>query len=267
MLMTMSISRAPSRIARRASSALISGGCAPSGKPTTQQTFTERAPQQRRRLPDVARVHADREEAVPARLVAELLDVGRRRLRLEQGVVDQARHPLQRHRRRAGRRARPAPAAAACTRSAMRGDVLGGQRAAQPGDGVLMRSSLHVPNHLHARPVAIGRAGGRQEDVDDAVGRVGRRLARAERQHVGVVVLAAVPRQRLVVAGGRQHAGHLVGRHRRADPGAVHHDAEVGTRPRRRAARRRARSSGSRRRPSRGSRSPGRRAPRPAGGP
>ena len=40
MLMTMSISRAPSRIARRASSALVSGGCAPSGKPTTQQTLT-----------------------------------------------------------------------------------------------------------------------------------------------------------------------------------------------------------------------------------
>ncbi len=40
MLITMSISRAPSRIARRASSALVSGGCAPSGKPTTQHTFT-----------------------------------------------------------------------------------------------------------------------------------------------------------------------------------------------------------------------------------
>ena len=40
MLITMSISRAPSRIARRASSALLSAGCAPSGKPTTQQTLT-----------------------------------------------------------------------------------------------------------------------------------------------------------------------------------------------------------------------------------
>ena len=40
--MTMSISRAPSRMARRASSALISDGVAPSGKPTTVQTSGDR---------------------------------------------------------------------------------------------------------------------------------------------------------------------------------------------------------------------------------
>ncbi len=40
MLMTMSISRAPSRIARRASKALISVGVAPNGKPTTEATPT-----------------------------------------------------------------------------------------------------------------------------------------------------------------------------------------------------------------------------------
>ena len=40
MLMTMSISRAPSRMARRASAALISGSVAPSGKPTTVQVST-----------------------------------------------------------------------------------------------------------------------------------------------------------------------------------------------------------------------------------
>ena len=37
MLMTMSISRAPSRMAWRASMALIAGVCAPRGKPTTEQ--------------------------------------------------------------------------------------------------------------------------------------------------------------------------------------------------------------------------------------
>ncbi len=40
MLITMSISRAPLRIARRASMALIAGSLAPSGKPTTVQVST-----------------------------------------------------------------------------------------------------------------------------------------------------------------------------------------------------------------------------------
>ena len=52
-------------------------------------------------------------------------------------------------------------------------------------------------------------------------------LPRAERQHVGVVVLAAVPGQRDVVTGRRAHAVHLVGGHGRADAGAVDHDAAV----------------------------------------
>jgi hypothetical protein len=41
MLITMSNSRAPSRIARRASIALISGGDAPNGNPITDATLTE----------------------------------------------------------------------------------------------------------------------------------------------------------------------------------------------------------------------------------
>ncbi len=40
MLMTMSISRAPSRRARRVSKALTSAGVAPKGKPTTEATAT-----------------------------------------------------------------------------------------------------------------------------------------------------------------------------------------------------------------------------------
>ena len=40
MLMTMSISRAPSKSARRVSYCLTSGVVAPSGNPTTEQTFT-----------------------------------------------------------------------------------------------------------------------------------------------------------------------------------------------------------------------------------
>ncbi len=52
--MTMSISLAPSRMARRASSALFSAGVAPSGKPTTVQTTEElrarRAAQRRTKI-------------------------------------------------------------------------------------------------------------------------------------------------------------------------------------------------------------------------
>ncbi len=61
--------------------------------------------------------------------------------------------------------------------------------------------------------------------------------AGAERQDVGVVVLAAVARRREVVAVGGAHAGHLVGGHGRADAGAVDDDAPaaaaVGHEPRR----------------------------------
>ena len=45
-----------------------------------------------------------------------------------------------------------------------------------------------------------------------------------EGEDVGVVVLPAVAGGRDVVAQGRPHPGHLVGHHRRADPGPVDHD-------------------------------------------
>ena len=47
----------------------------------------------------------------------------------------------------------------------------------------------------------------------------------AQRQHVGIVVLAAIGGCGLVVTKASAHAWHLVGRHARADARAVHDNA------------------------------------------
>ena len=51
---------------------------------------------------------------------------------------------------------------------------------------------------------------------------------RPQRQHIGVVVLAAVACGRQVVTQGGPHAGELVGRHGRADPRAIHDHPDLG---------------------------------------
>src|SRR4051812_21878642 len=87
-------------------------------------------------------------------------------------------------------------------------------------------------------PAALPRRG--EEDVDD---RKGERLAEqttAEREHVGIVVLARQARRRLVVAQRGARAVHLVGRDLLALAAAADDDAELGVttddRPRRRRA-------------------------------
>ena len=74
--------------------------------------------------------------------------------------------------------------------------------------------------------MALGRVLGAEENVDDALGRREVDLSAAERENVGVIVLPAVARQRLVVGRRGEDAGDLVGGHGRADAGAVDEDAD-----------------------------------------
>jgi hypothetical protein len=87
---------------------------------------------------------------------------------------------------------------------------------------------LDRPDHRDPCAVALGRALGRQEHLDDSPGVLDRGVSGAERQDIGVVVFSAVPRQRLVVARGRENARYLVGGHCGADARAVDHDPELG---------------------------------------
>src|SRR5436190_1648608 len=79
-----------------------------------------------------------------------------------------------------------------------------------------------------ARRVAAGGERSVEPGLEDLDRRVPRRDARAERQDVGVVVLAAEPRRVGVGAGGGADAGDLVGGHRHTEPGAAHEDAPAG---------------------------------------
>ena len=88
MLMTMSISRAPSRMTERASWALISGIVAPNGKPMTLATGMPVPLRLAGGARDPDRVDADAREAVPDGLGAQLVDVRGGGVRLEQRVVD-----------------------------------------------------------------------------------------------------------------------------------------------------------------------------------
>ena len=229
MLMTMSISFAPSRIALRASRALISGAAAPSGNPTTAQTLTGVPRSSALRLLDVGRIHAHREEAVgPApRAHSFSMSAG-----VASGFSSVWSIIFARSVGATGGGAAPAPPAllledlADAVRDALK--IVGRQLHAAAGcRRTRHRLPLDIPNHVDTPAVALGRAERRHEHVRDGARLFGRHLPRAERQDVGVVVLAAVAGQRLGVARRRQHARHLVGRHRRADAGPVDDDAEV----------------------------------------
>ena len=110
MLITMSISGAPSKIARRVSYCLTSAVVAPSGKPTTEQTPTPVPRSSDAASRDPGRVHAHRREAELGRLAAQLLDLGARRVRLEQRVIDHRRRRRRARRRSRAGRAGVAPA-------------------------------------------------------------------------------------------------------------------------------------------------------------
>src|SRR2546426_6013248 len=90
-LMTMSISRAPSKIARRVSYPLTSAVVAPSGNPTTEHTPNAAADKQPGRQPHPRGVDAHGREVKLRRLSAQFLDVLARRVRLEQCMVDHRR--------------------------------------------------------------------------------------------------------------------------------------------------------------------------------
>ncbi len=87
---------------------------------------------------------------------------------------------------------------------------------------------LRLREHRNAMLVPWLGALGRQPQVDDLLRKPGADETCAESQYIGVVVFTAVSRARQIVGEGRPHAGHLVGHHARADPGAVDHDADVG---------------------------------------
>ena len=84
-----------------------------------------------------------------------------------------------------------------------------------------------LADHRDPLQVPLGRALRRQEDVDDPLRRLLVDVPRPEGEEARVVVLAGVLRERLGVARGREDAGHLVRRHRGADPGPVDDDSEV----------------------------------------
>ena len=95
-----------------------------------------------------------------------------------------------------------------------------------------MRSDFDGPlqdgiDELHPLAMAVLDAFFGQERLHDLLGLLEIGLPGAQRQHVGVVVLAAVLRQGDIVTGRRAHPAHLVGGHRRADARAVNHDAAI----------------------------------------
>ena len=75
MLITMSTSRAPSKITRRVSKFLTSGVVAPSGKPTTAQTPTGVSRSRRAQSATHVGIDADGREAKLRGLAAQLFDV------------------------------------------------------------------------------------------------------------------------------------------------------------------------------------------------
>jgi hypothetical protein len=88
---------------------------------------------------------------------------------------------------------------------------------------------VRISKHRDPIQVARFRTFGRQPDVDDLLRQSGADKTGAKRQHVGIVVLAAVAGARQIVGERRSHIRYLVCDHARPDPGAVDHDTDVGS--------------------------------------
>ena len=226
-------------------------GVAPSGKPTTEQTFTGAAAQLRGGqgtqigLMQTAAKRYSRASAQSLRICArgrvglqdrvvdvagDVLGTGRGPTEPRPGGEDAARLGIFRD---AGPRDRVAQKR--CSSRAIRSRSSSDVRRSVP-DGLGRRSArarAPVLDHGHAAQMPLLGALGRQEDVDDLLGQAGADQAGAEGQDVGVVVLAAVAGAREVVGQRGPHARDLVGDHGRADPGAVDHDRRDRTDPRR----------------------------------
>src|ERR1700704_2814275 len=91
---------------------------------------------------------------------------------------------------------------------------------------------LDASNFIHAALVAPPSEWGGKPNSENFTRGFRRNQLCTERQHVGIVMLAAVARRRAIIAQRRARSGDLVGGNRAADPGAVDHDAEPGVSPR-----------------------------------
>src|SRR5258706_4393268 len=75
----------------------------------------------------------------------------------------------------------------------------------------------------------IRRALRLEKDVDDSLRRIDVDLPGPERENVRIIMLAAVSCKCFVVRGRGKDTRYFVGRHSRADPGAIDHDSEART--------------------------------------
>src|SRR5216684_1880949 len=73
----------------------------------------------------------------------------------------------------------------------------------------------------------IRRALRLEENVNDSFRRLDVDLPGPERENVRIIMLAAVSCKCFVVRGRGKDTGYFVGRHGRADSGAIHHDSEA----------------------------------------
>src|ERR1700704_823701 len=87
---------------------------------------------------------------------------------------------------------------------------------------------LDASNFIHAALVAPPSKWGGKPNSEDFTRGFRRNQLGPERQHVGIVMLAAVARRRAIIAQRRARSGDLVGSNGAADPGAVDHDTEPG---------------------------------------
>src|SRR5258708_26858630 len=91
---------------------------------------------------------------------------------------------------------------------------------------------LDASNFIHAALVAPPSERGGEPNSEDFARGFRRNQLCTERQHIGIVMLAAVARRRAIIAQRRARSGDLVGGNRAADPGTIDHDAEPGFSPR-----------------------------------
>ncbi len=80
-------------------------------------------------------------------------------------------------------------------------------------DAVFQETSLDLHDHINPARVTPSTGWRLQPAFDDLLGQAGANQSSAQRQHVGVVMLAAIDGGSLIVAHGCAHARHLVGSH------------------------------------------------------
>src|SRR6266481_8176060 len=91
---------------------------------------------------------------------------------------------------------------------------------------------LDASNFIHTALVAPPSEWGGKPNSENFTRGFRRKQLRPERQHVGIVMLAAVARRRAIIAQRLARSGDLVGGNGAADPGAIDHDTEPSVSPR-----------------------------------